>query len=227
VNISVLTLFPTLISSYVTSSIIGKAYSRKLFSTNVINIRDFATDSHKSVDDKPYGGGIGMILRVDILDRAIAFARKKYGDTHRKPYSEKVILLDPTGTLHSQRKARTYTSVDHLILVCGHYEGFDARIYRFIDERVSVGRYILTGGEVPALALLDSIVRLLPGVLDTKATANESYSPTQKWEAPQYTRPAEYKGAAVPPVLLSGNHSQIQKWRNEQSVLHKKSKLKK
>lgn len=217
-TITILTLFPEIISSYLSSSIIGKAHKKQLVSTHIVNMRDFATDPHKSVDDKPFGGGVGMILRIDILDKAITFAINQYAASHKKPYSQKVLLMDPVGSIFTQSKARSYTGVDHLILLCGHYEGFDARIDHFIDEKVSIGKYVLTGGELPALVILDAIVRLLPNVLQKQATSNESHSGQQLQEAPQYTRPAQYHGFSVPEILLSGNHAEIASWRDAHSI---------
>lgn len=192
-----------------------------------VNIRDFAHDRHKSVDDRPFGGGVGMILRVDVLHSAIQFTKKQFFNYHKKPYREKVILLDPTGTLFTQKKALAYSQLDHLILICGHYEGYDARIQHFVDEAISIGRYILTGGEIPALVLVDSITRLVPGVLSATATTTESYSDKHTIEPPAYTKPRIYKGHAVPSVLLSGNHAQIAFWRTSQAITRSKELLKK
>jgi len=222
VTITILTLFPEVFSDIFSSSIIGKAVKKKLVKINPVNIRNFATDKHKSVDDRPYGGGLGMIMRVDVLEKAIAFSKLKSQNPNLK-VREKIILLDPTGKIFNQAKAREYATLDHLILVCGHYEGVDARIHHFIDESISIGKYVLTGGEIPAMVITDAVTRLLPGVLSKKeATINESYTVDYLLEAPQYTRPSSYKGLKVPPVLLSGNHKEIAEWNKKQSLIRSK-----
>ncbi len=227
-KITVLTLFPEILKVVLSSSIIGRAQKNKLLDLTLVNIRDFSTDKHKSVDDKPYGGGVGMIMRIDVVERAISNStlnRNKYDSglprtdlrsgTGAK-LKERVVLLDPKGKLFNQTSARRYSKLDHLILVCGHYEGIDSRILHFVDESISIGPYILTGGEIPAMTLVDSVTRLLPGVLSKKeATINESYTKNNIFEYPQYTRPNEYKGLSVPKILLSGNHQQIEKWKEK------------
>lgn len=182
-------------------SIIKRAQEKKLVEINFVHIRDFASDRYKSVDDHPYGGGVGMIMRVDVVDRALQNLRGKK------------ILLDPRGETFTQQKARALSKLDDLILICGHYEGVDERVRQLVDETLSIGDYVLTGGEIPAMVIVDSLVRLLPGVLKTEATKNESFSPSQGLEYPQYTRPEEYKGMRVPELLLSGNHKKINAWR--------------
>lgn len=214
-TISLLTLFPEIFKPIFSTSITGRAVKNKLVKINLINIRDFAQDKHKTVDDKPYGGGVGMILRVDIVERAIAGARNKELRAKKK---EKVVLLDPTGKLYNQKMANKYSKLDHLIFVCGHYEGIDERIKYFVDEVVSVGEYVLTGGEVPAMAIADSVIRLLPKVLSKEAVSYESFSQQGIVEPPQFTRPTVYKGYQVPNVLLSGNHKEIERWKKEESA---------
>lgn len=219
-KITVLTLFPEILRVVLSSSIIGRAQKNKLLELSLVNIRDFATDKHKSVDDKPYGGGVGMIMRIDVVERAISNSKINIKNSKIK---EKVVLLDPKGKLFNQTTARKYTRFDHIILVCGHYEGIDSRILHFVDESISIGPYILTGGEIPAMTIVDSVTRLLPGVLSKKeATINESYSKKNVFEYPQYTRPDEYKGFSVPKILLSGNHEQIKKWKEKSSNIRSK-----
>lgn len=217
--ITILTLFPEVFTNIFQTSIIGRAQKKGFVTIRIVNIRDFATDKHKSVDDRPYGGGEGMILRIDILFRAISEVKLQSPQTvnhEKKTITERVILLDPRAKLYTQAKARYYSHLDHLILVCGHYEGMDARIEHFIDESISIGRYILTGGEIPAMVIADSIVRLIPRVLSKQnATLHESYTLAGQREAPSYTRPPEFQGLKVPEVLLSGNHKIIQEWRRE------------
>lgn len=187
-------------------SILKRAQEKKLVDIDLVDIRTFATDAYRSVDDHPFGGGPGMILRVDVIDRALQSI---------KTNKSLVVLLDPQGTPYTQKKARSLSRVDHLILVCGHYEGIDDRVRSLVDEEISVGDYVLTGGEIPAMIVVDSVVRLLPGVLAKKdATALESFT-DGLLEYPQYTHPREYKGVEVPPILLGGNHAAIAKWQRD------------
>lgn len=208
--ISVLTLFPDMFSGPLDLSIVKRAQEKRLVKIELINLRNFAEDKYGTVDDKPYGGGIGMILKVDVIDRAIEDIKQK--QPKLKP--RQIILLDPKGTTYNQTKAWQLTKFAHLIIVCGHYEGVDARVNQLVDELISIGNYVLTGGEIPALVLIDSLVRLIPGVISQpQAILNESFTQNQL-EYPQYTRPEKYKGMEVPKVLLSGNHAQIEKWKN-------------
>lgn len=197
-------------------SIIARAVKHNIASVEIINIRDFASDKYRTVDDHPYGGGAGMILRVDVVDRALKTVKAHLKES---PLKLKTILLDPQGIPYTQQKARQLSTFDHLILICGHYEGVDERIRSLVDEEISVGDYVLTGGELPAMIVVDSVVRLIPGVLKKpEATKQESFSPTTTLlEYPQYTRPEAYKGMSVPDVLLSGNHKMIEAWKNDQA----------
>ncbi len=205
-KISILTLFPDMFAGPFTHSIVKRALDQNKVTIRLVNIRDFATDSYKTVDGRPYGGGVGMILRVDVVDRALKSLTKGH-----------TILLDAGGTPYTQHAARRLSTLDHLIFICGHYEGVDARIRSLIDEEISVGDYILTGGEIPAMTIVDSVVRLLPGVLTKPAaTIGESFT-TPILEYPQYTEPREYKGARVPDILLSGNHKAIEEWRKQKA----------
>lgn len=200
----ILTLFPQIFDSVFAASIVGRAIDKKLVAINIINLRDFASDRHKTVDDKPYGGGRGMILKVDVIDRAIQSLKSK-------PYS---ILLSAGGAKYNQKKAIDLSRKKSLLFVCGHYEGVDARVEKLVDETLSIGDFVLTGGEIAACAIVDSVIRLLPGAIHPESLSNESFSQeTFFLEFPQYTRPVEYKGLKVPKVLLSGNHRQIEKWR--------------
>jgi tRNA (guanine37-N1)-methyltransferase len=216
---SILTLFPEIFPNVINSSILGIAQKNKLIEVNYINIRDFSADKHWTVDDKPYGGGIGMIMKVDTIDKALIYtkelAKKK---NKRNTYTEKTILLDPKGKLFNQKIASSLVKIDHLILICGHYEGVDARVEKLVDSTLSIGKFVLTGGEIPAMVVLDTVTRLVKGVLKSEATRNESYSNPNILECPQYTRPPIYKRMKVPKVLLSGNHKEITRWQN----LHKK-----
>lgn len=227
-KISILTLFPDMFSGPFDYSIVKRAKEKKLIDISLINIRDFATDNYKTVDDKPYGGGKGMIMKVDVLHRAIesVFNRKVKSSKSKVKsaipacadrQNSKVILLDPKGTTFTQEKAKEYSRRNHLILICGHYEGIDARVKHFVDESISIGDYVLTGGEIPAMVIVDSVIRLVTGVLDKAATEDESFTKKDVLEYPQYTRPQEYKKHKVPDVLLFGNHKEIEKWRKTHS----------
>lgn len=210
--ISILTLFPSMFEGPLTQSIVKRAGEKGLVEIQLINIRDFATDEYKTVDDHPYGGGPGMLLKVDVVDRALQAARQQ------STANSRTILLDPQGTKYTQAKAKELSTIDHLILVCAHYEGVDERVRSLVDEEVSIGDYVLSGGEIPAMAVADSIVRLIPGTLkDPTATTTESFTDPHTLEYPQYTRPPSFQGMDVPPVLLSGNHAEITKWRQAQA----------
>lgn len=204
---SILTLFPDMFRGPFDFSKIKHAKEQDIISINIINIRDFATDNYKTVDDRPYGGGIGMILKVDVVDRALQFAKNQF--TEKSSHS---ILLDPQGTRFTQKEAVALTQKEHIILVCGHYEGVDARVRQLVDESISIGDFVVTGGELPAMTIVDAVTRLLPGVLRNETTiTNETFMGEYR-EPPQYTRPAEYQGMKVPDILLGGNHAEIKKW---------------
>ena len=193
-------------------SIIKRAVEKKLIDIEIINLRDFSTDAYKSVDDRPYGGGAGMILRVDIVDKAIQYIKTQ--NSKLNDQQSKIILLDPQGTSYKQSIAKDLaTNFDHIILICGHYEGVDERVRGLVDEEISIGDYILTGGEIPAMVVIDSITRLLDGVLSKKeATVHESFSDILL-EYPQYTRPEIYNGIKVPDILKSGDPKKINTWQ--------------
>lgn len=221
--ISILTLFPDMFVGPLDYSIIKRARKEKIVDFIVVNIRNFAADRYKTVDGRPYGGGVGMILRVDVVDRALKSAMRHPLERLRTSpprIKRKKVLLDPKGTTYTQVHAKQLSCLDHLILVCGHYEGVDERMRSLVDEQISVGNYVLSGGEIPAMVVVDSIVRLLPGVLKSEATLSESFSFPQRTsrrrtpilEYPQYTRPPEYNGMYVPDVLLSGDHKAIDAW---------------
>jgi len=211
-KISIITLFPEMFQGPFDSSIIKRAIDKKLISIEFINLRDFGLGKHQTVDDTPYGGGMGMILRVDVLEKAIENSKDKKLNNKQ----QKVILLSAHGKQFGQKIAQGYAKLKNLILVCGHYEGFDERIKEFIDEEISVGDFVLTGGEIPAMLITDSTLRLVKGVIKEDSAAFESFSPYL--EHPQYTKPQEHKGLKVPEILLSGNHPEIEKWRKKQSL---------
>lgn len=212
-HFSILTLFPDMFAGPFEYSILKRAISKKLISVQLINIRDFSEDAYKSVDDRPFGGGAGMILRVDILDKALQFAKKQY----KKAKHTQSILLDPRGTTYTQKIAASYAkTIDHFIIICGHYEGVDERVRQLVDQQLSIGDYVVTGGEIPAMILVDSVTRLLPGVIREESPLSESFD--GGLEYPQYTRPQTYKGMTVPEILLSGDHKKIEQWKIDKSV---------
>ena len=205
-KIDILTIFPEMFEGVFKTSIIGRATGTGLVEIKINNLRDFSDDNYKSVDDRPYGGGAGMVMRVDVVDRAIASLRTS--DT-------KVILLDTKGKMYNQAEANMLKSEKHLILIAPHFEGIDHRVQEHLaDEVYSIGEYVLSGGELPVMVVVDSIVRLLPGALgNPESLTEESYSEEFEVEYPQYTRPADYNGWKVPEILLSGDHKKITDWR--------------
>lgn len=210
-RIDIITLFPEFFEGFRNHSIVGRAIKNGKLEVMTHNLRDYADDKYKSVDDHPYGGGPGMVLRFDVLHRALTDVRHQTPDT-----STKVILLTPQGVVYKQKVALELIKEDNLILICGHYEGVDERIREYVDLEISIGDYVLTGGEIPAMVIIDSVARLLPGVLgDDVSSQDESHS-TGLLEYPQYTRPEEYEGKKVPEILLGGNHKKIDKWRKQQ-----------
>lgn len=211
-KIQIITLFPEMFEGVLNASMMRKAQERNAVSFELINLRDFGSGPRKQVDDMPYGGGDGMLLKPEPLFAAVNKAK----ETNK---SAKVVLLTPRGKRWKQGAAQRWAkSKDDLIFICARYEGYDERITSIVDEQVSVGDYVLTGGELPAMTVIDSIVRLLPGVLGGETSAEiESFSDGKTLEYPQYTRPEEFNGMKVPEVLLSGNHGEIAKWREENS----------
>lgn len=218
---SILTLFPDMFTGPFNISILKRAQENNYIEIQYINIRDFGIGKQKSVDDTPYGGGAGMVLRVDVLDKAIVKAR-----CQNTSCQERVLLLDPQGTVFTQQVAQELTAVDHLILVCGHYEGFDERIRSLVNCSLSIGDYVLTGGELPTMVVVDAVARLIPGVLGKDASSKaesfqtDSKTTTPMLEYPHYTKPLEYKGEQVPDILLSGNHAKIEAWRKMQAKIN-------
>ena len=207
---TIITLFPEFVENLKEYSIIGRAIKDKKIKLYSINLRDFGIGKHKQVDDKPYGGGPGMLLRADVMSAAIKKAKKGAPKT-------KIILLSPEGEKFDQKMAASFVGQD-IILVCGHYEGFDERIKTLVDQVVSVGDYILSGGEIPAMVIVEAVSRLIPNVLgNSKSLDSESFSTEAPFDFPQYTRPEEFEGQNVPEILLSGNHNEIKKWREDKT----------
>ena len=214
-KIDIITLFPSMFDGPFAISMLKKAQDKKLAKISFIDLRDFGLGPRRQVDDTPYGGGDGMVLRADVVVPAIESARKG---------NSKVILMTPQGQTYKQAIAKELTQEDHLILVCGHYEGFDERIRDHVDMQISIGNYVLTGGEIPAMVLVDSVIRLIPGVLGGENSAiEESFSDGKTLEYPHYTKPQDYNGKKVPDVLLNGNHGEIKKWRKNEGI--KRTKL--
>lgn len=220
-KITILTLFPEMFVGPFSQSILKRAQENKLLEIEYSNIRDFGIGKHKIVDDTPYGGGAGMVMRVDVVYNALEKARCKTA------CNEQTILLDAGGRTFTQSVAKTFSTYDHLIFICGHYEGIDARIWEEVDSIISISDYVLTGGEIPTMVIIDSVVRLIPGVLGkNESHENESFSQTetqQTLEHPHYTRPVAFSGKKVPDILLSGNHAEIAKWRDGESLKRTKT----
>lgn len=210
-KISVITLFPGMFQGPFDYSIVKRAIEDNKLEIEYIDLREFGIGKHKIVDDKPYGGGQGMILKVDVLKSAIEHTLR----INKNAKKRKIILLSAKGETFNQKKAFIYSNIDHMILICGHYEGVDERILNYIDNEISIGDYILTGGEIAAITLIDSVTRLIKGVLKDNVTENESFTKKAILEHPQYTRPEVFDGKKVPSVLIEGNHAKIKIWKEE------------
>lgn len=243
-KISIITLFPNMIQGFFNESIIKKAQDKGIVEIEIIDLRSFAVDTHGTVDDRPYGGGAGMVIRPDVVVSAL----KKVAKNKTK---KKVLLTSAKGRPFTERKAEELTGIGHIVIIAGHYEGFDERVMKHVDEEISLGDFVLTGGEIPAAAIVDAVVRLLPGVLKkTDATLEESFfeipvddlievcgedeilgilkknniHKVQLVEYPHYTRPEIFEGETVPEILTSGNHEEVKKWRIRQAYLQTKQK---
>lgn len=209
-KIDILTLFPEMMEGPLNQSILKRAQEKNLLSIKIWDLRKWTKDNHKTVDGKPFGGGAGMVMMIEVIDRALEELKTK---------ESKVIFLTPQGQPFKQRKAQELSSAKHLIFLCGHYEGVDERVREnLVDEEISLGDFVLTGGEIPAMAVIDATARLLPGVLGNKDSIKDESFNKNRLEYPQYTRPADYKGWKVPKELLSGNHKEIDRWREESSL---------
>jgi len=208
---TILTLFPSIFDSPLGESLIKKARDKGLLEFNIVNIRDFAHDIHRTCDDAPFGGGAGMVMKAEPIRDAMEHVDKVRG---RPRY----VLLTPLGRRFDQELASRFSRIDHLALVCGRYEGVDERILGLVDEEVSIGDYVLSGGEAAALVVIDAVARLVPGVLGNEASPVDESFREGLLEYPQYTRPREFLGMEVPEVLLSGNHEEIRKWRRKESI---------
>lgn len=215
-KIDILTLFPSMFDGFLNESIIKRAIEKNLVDIHIINFRDFSILNNNQVDDTPYGGGGGMVLRPEPIISAIEKLKTK---------DSKVILMCPQGVPYKQEKANLLKNEKHLIFVCGHYEGFDERIRFFVDEEISIGDYVLTGGELPTMVVSDSIIRLIDGVIKENSYQQESFQ-NGLLDYPTYTKPSEYRGLKVPEVLLSGDHKKIEEWRKIEQIKKTKEKRK-
>ena len=210
--ISIISIFPGLFQSVFAESIIKRAQEKGLLEISIYDLRDFSEDKHRRVDDYPYGGGAGMVMKPEPFFKAVRAIRE------RSPVKGKAILMSPQGLRLTQDKLKELSKEKHLIILCGHYEGIDERVRAYLaDEEISIGDYILTGGEIPAMVLVDALARLIPGVLSTSSLEEESFA-CGLLEYPQYTRPQEYEGMCVPEILLSGDHEKIRQWRYEEAL---------
>jgi tRNA (guanine37-N1)-methyltransferase len=211
VHIDILTLFPEFFASPLQQSILKRALAGGIIQVELINLRDFAFDRHKVTDDRPFGGGPGMVLKIEPLVKAITWARQSRPNL-------RVILLSPQGHVFKQSLAVELSGFDNVMLICGHYEGVDDRLQHYIDDEISLGDFILTGGEIPALVILDAVTRLLPGSLGDEDSAQEDSFKDNLLKGPQYTRPREFDGHCVPDILFSGDHQRVAQWRRQQAV---------
>ncbi|MDD5382066.1 MAG: tRNA (guanosine(37)-N1)-methyltransferase TrmD [Candidatus Margulisbacteria bacterium] len=207
--IEILTLFPEMFQGPLNESLLKKAQSKGLLSLKVTNLRDFTTDKHKTADDTPYGGGAGMVMKVEPIAKAISKVKSQ---------KSKVISLCPTGKLLTQEKIKSLAKEEHLVLLCGHYEGIDERVRGLVDEEVSIGDYVLTGGEIPAMVLVDAVARHIPGVVKEEESVKKDSFYEGLLDYPSYTKPEEFEGRKVPEVLLSGHHAEIDRWRRKEAL---------
>ena len=224
----IITIFPDIFDSYFNESILRRAQNKNLIEIKIHNLRDYTKDKHKNIDDTPYGGGAGMVMKVEPIYRALSsiisnfqfpISKKKSKSKLQKPKKTRIILFSAKGKKYTQKDAKRLAKFENLILICGRYEGVDERVKQhLVDEEISIGDYVLTGGEIPAMAVVDSVTRLVPGVLGNSESAKyESHSAEGYLEHPQYTKPEEFEGWKVPKVLLSGNHQEIADWRAKKS----------
>jgi len=216
-KIDVVTIFPNMFNNIIEFGVLKEAFKKNICQLNIYNLRDFSNYKHGRVDDRPYGGGPGMVLMPEPIDNAITFIKKK--NKIKKKEKQKTILLAPRGEKLNQNKLKYLVNLENIILICGRYEGVDERVIdSLIDFEISIGDYVLTGGEIPAMVIIDGVIRLLPGVVGKEESLKSESFENNLLEYPQYTRPSVFKGMDVPKILLSGNHKDIQKWRKEKSL---------
>lgn len=216
-NFHIITIFPKIFDSYFGESIVRRAREKGKVRIKIHNLRDYATDRHKTVDDTPYGGGAGMIFKIEPIYKCLEKIKSEIKKSSKVPL--RIILFSAKGKRYTQADARRLAKYKNLIMICGRYEGVDERVAKYlVDEEISIGDYVLTGGEIPAMAVADSITRLIPGVLGNKESAKkESFSKKSYLEHPQYTKPAEFRGWKMPEILLGGDHKKIEEWRRKNS----------
>lgn len=214
-RIDVITIFPGMFNAVMGESIIKLAQKKGIVDINIIDLRFFSKDKHRKVDDKPFGGGPGMVMSAEPFFEAVNYVRRKTKDLRLKT---RVILLTPKGSTFNHDMALNFSSYEHIVLLCGHYEGVDERVNELVDEEVSIGDFVLTGGELPAMTVIDAVVRLLPGALGNEDSRKDESFSGNTLEYPHYTRPAKYKKMRVPDVLLSGDHDKIKKWRKKEAI---------
>jgi tRNA (guanine37-N1)-methyltransferase len=216
-KIDVVTIFPDMFDNIIEFGVLKEAFKKNICQLNIYNLRDFSNYKHGRVDDRPYGGGPGMVLMPEPIDNAITFIKKK--NKIKKKEKQKTILLSPRGEKLNQNKLKYLSNLENIILICGRYEGVDQRVIdSLIDFEISIGDYVLTGGEIPAMVIIDGAIRLLPGVVGKEESLKSESFEDNLLDYPQYTRPPVFKGMDVPKILLSGNHKDIQKWRKEKSL---------
>lgn len=218
-RIDILTIFPEMFEGPLTCSLLAKAREKKILDISCSDIRSFTKDKHNTVDDRPFGGGPGMVMKPEPIYLALkSLGVKKKNCLYKKPFKKPyVIYMSPQGQTLNTQKVKKLSQYEHLVLLCGHYEGIDERIMSWVDEEISIGDYVLTGGEIPAMVLIDSVARMLPGVVQDKSSVEQDSFYNGMLDYPHYTRPAKFKNMEVPDVLLSGNHLEIEKWRKQQS----------
>jgi tRNA (guanine37-N1)-methyltransferase len=225
-KIDILTIFPKMFKGPFAESLIGKATKKEILKINITDIRSFSKDKHRKVDDRPFGGGGGMVIKPEPLYDAIkSVGVKKKNNSYKNPYAKPyVIYMSPQGKTLNDKIVKGLSKFKHLVLVCGHYEGIDERVVNYVDEEISIGDYVLTGGEIPAMVLVDGIARMLPGVVKEEDSVKNDSFYNGLLDCPHYTRPAVFNGHKVPPVLLSGHHKEICQWRKEESYKRTKER---
>jgi tRNA (guanine37-N1)-methyltransferase len=226
-NLNIITSHPNIFTNFLNESIIKRAQEKKIVKINIFNLRNWAQDKHNTIDDAAYGIGHGMILKPDVIDRALYEIKNKHLDA--KHLDAKILLTSPKGKIFDQSIANKYAKISNLIIVCGHYSGVDERVVKLVDETISIGNFVMTGGEIPAMAIADTIIRLLPKVINKQSLANETHSSSKMMQYPQYTRPRSFIPSSinkkapleVPKILLSGNHEKIAKWQKNNLKFNK------
>jgi tRNA (guanine37-N1)-methyltransferase len=215
-RIEILTLFPEMFQGPLSESLLKKAQEKNLLSINLINLRDFAADKHKTADDSPYGGGPGMVIKVDLISQALR--KFKTVDSRKQNIERRIVYMCPTGQVLTQEKIKELARLKELVILCGHYEGIDERARELVDEEISIGDYVLTGGELPAMVLIDAVARQIPGVVKEDESIKQDSFYDGLLDHPSYTKPEEFEGQKVPEILLSGHHAEIARWRRKESL---------